>query len=236
MVYVKQKTQRIMEMVGTKVQQKSIKKTLIKIAVYFLGIMTTSLGINLLLRSFLGAGAWDTVTNNLSVLIGSSLGTASAIINITILLWIIIYNKSLLYLIVLIPIGGIALSIDFWDILIFGDFETTLLWLRVILFIGGGFVLTLGLAMMISTKYPAMVFDELTLSLMRLFHIKTFLTMRLMIELFAIILASGIGFIAGIGFGAVNLGSLILAWLIGPMISFHLKWIQLLKGQKEISA
>lgn len=210
-------------------QIKWIEKPAVKVVIYVLGILITSLGINLLLRSRLGAGAWDTVTNNLSVLINVSLGTASAMINLFILIFIVIYNKSLLYLIVIIPIVGIAISIDFWDILIFGDFYTSLIWLRVMLFIGGGMVLTLGLAMMISTKYPAMVFDELTLSLMKLFHIKKFLTMRLMIELFAIALASILGFMAAIGFGAVSIGSFILAWMIGPMISFHLSWIKSIK-------
>jgi len=216
-------------------QIKWIEKPVVKVVIYVLGILITSLGINLLLRSRLGAGAWDTVTNNLSVLINVSLGTASAMINLFILMFIVIYNKSLLYLIVIIPIVGIALSIDFWDILVFGDFSTSLIWLRVMLFIGGGMVLTLGLAMMISTTYPAMVFDELTLSLMKLFHIKKFLTMRLMIELFAIALASILGFMAAIGFGAVSIGSFILAWMIGPMISFHLSWINSIKKDPIIS-
>jgi uncharacterized protein len=95
-------------------------------------------------------------------------------------------------------------------------------------------ILTLGLVMMISTKYPAMVFDELTLSLMKLFHIEKFLTMRLMNELFAIVLASILGFMAAIGFGAVSIGSFILAWMIGPMISFHLSWIKRIKNDRKI--
>jgi len=208
-------------------EKQNTGKTVYRLTFYFIGIMVTSLGINILLRSTLGAGAWDTVTSNLSELFQITLGTASAIINVSILLFIIIYNKSLLYLVVLVPIAGIALSIDFWDIIIFRDFSTTIFWLRIVLFGIGGVVLTLGLALMISTKYPAMVFDELTLSLMKLFRIKKFLTMRLMIELFAIAFASVLGHIAGIGFGAVSVGSFLLAVIIGPMISLHIQWIEI---------
>ena len=202
-----------------------INLTIIKVFIYISGIFITSLGINILLRSRLGAGAWDTVTSNLSALTDLSLGISSAIINITILIFILIYHQSFKHFIVLIPIFGIALSIYFWDLLIFKDFETNLLWLRLLMFGVGASVLTLGLAMMISTKYPAMVFDELTLTLMKLFHVKTFLAMRLGIELFAIFLGSIFGWIAGIGFGAVNLGSFILAVSIGMLITLHLKWI-----------
>ncbi len=200
--------------------------TAIKVTAYIAGIVITALGINILLRSRLGAGAWDTVTNNLSVLASISLGMASAIINVTILLFIVIYNRNLKFFLILIPIVGIALSIDFWDIVVFKDFETSLIALRLFMFVFGAITLTLGLALMIATTYKAMVFDELTLSLMRLFRIKQFLTMRLIIELFAIGLATVFGFMAGIGFGAVNLGSFILAVTIGSLITLHLKWIK----------
>ncbi|MFA7423213.1 MAG: hypothetical protein WCZ00_05700, partial [Acholeplasmataceae bacterium] len=65
---------------------KFMQKKSLRMSIYLLGIMITGLGINVLLRSTLGAGAWDTVTNNFSELVHISLGTASAIINITVLL------------------------------------------------------------------------------------------------------------------------------------------------------
>jgi len=193
--------------------------------VYLFGIILSALGVNVLLRSALGAGAWDTVTNNLSILASISLGTASALVNVVIMAFVVIYNKNAKFFLVSIPIVGIALAIDFWDIVVFSDFYPNLLWVRGLFYIGGLLVLTLGLAMMIVTKYPAMVFDELTLSLMRLFKSKSFFATRIGIELFAIVLATGFGFWAGIGFGAVNLGSLILALIIGPTIAFQLKWL-----------
>jgi uncharacterized protein len=83
----------------------------------------------------------------------------------------------------------------------------------------------LGLAMVVVTTYPAMVYEELTLVLMKRFHIKTFFATRILIELFALVLAVGIGFLAGIGFGKVSFGSVVLAIGIGPIIHFQIHWL-----------
>ncbi|MFH0766651.1 MAG: hypothetical protein ABII85_00020 [Bacillota bacterium] len=202
--------------------------------IYLAGMITTALGINIILRSSLGAGAWDTVTNNLSILAHISLGTASASVNIIILAFIMVYNKKIKFLFVLVPIIGIALAIDFWDIIVFDTFYPSHVLLKLLYFVGGTGILTLGLASMISTKYPAMVFDELTLSLMRLLKIPSFFKTRILIELFAIVLASIFGFLANVGFGAVNFGSLMLAIIIGPLIALHLKWLSKIMTTKKV--
>ncbi len=206
-------------------------KHLMRGLIYLLGIFVTGLGVNVLLRGALGAGAWDTVIYNLRSFLNGvlqwnvTLGTVSFMIYAIVLAFVIIYNKKLKFLFVLIPIFGISLAIDFWDIVIFGDFYPTILWVRLALFVIGIFTLTLGLSLIIVTKYPAMVFDELTLMMMKIFKSNSFFKTRIFIELFAIILASIFGFLAQIGFGAVNVGSFILALVIGPMIEFQLSWL-----------
>lgn len=215
--------------------QQFMKNYPLRIFLYVFGVFVLGFGINLLLRSTLGAGAWDTVCNNFSQLIGSSLGTASFIINVTVLAFVLIYNKDIKYAVILLPILSLALVIDLWDIVILGNLSIEKVWLQVISYIGGGIILSFGLALIIVSRFPAMVFDELTVTLMRLFKIKKFFTMRIMIELFAIVLATIFGFLAGIRFGAVNFGSFILAIAIGPIISIHMKWLNALLKTKSIS-
>lgn len=215
--------------------QKFMKNYQLRIFLYVFGIMILGLGINVLLRSSLGAGAWDTVSNNFSQLIGSTIGTASIIINITVLTIVFLYNKHWKYLFILMPIFSLGLVIDFWDIIIFGSYTVNALWLQLIFYVGGAVILSFGLAVIIVSKYPAMVYDELTISLMRLLNIKKFFTMRIMIELFAIVLATLFGFLAGSGFGAVNVGSFILAFAIGPMITMHMKWLNTLLKTEAVS-
>ena len=198
------------------------KKQGIRGFIYLSGMMITALGINVLLRGELGAGAWDTTIYNFSQLATITLGTASFIVYISILTFVILYNKKLKYVAILIPIIGISLANDFWDIIVFATFYPSMLWLRFLFFVGGAIILTMGLSLMIVTKYPAMVFDELTLSFMRLFKIDSFFKSRIIIELIAIVLAIGFGFMASIGFGAVSYGSLFLAFMVGPMIEVQL--------------
>lgn len=199
--------------------------------IYLSGIITTGLGVNILLRSALGAGAWDTVLYNMRAFLEVrlnvfvTLGTISFVIYGIVLASVMFYHKKLKFLIVLIPIFGIALAIDFWDIIVFGDYYPSLLWIKIIFFLLGIFTLTLGLSLIIVTKYPAMVFDELTLIINKVLRLNSFFKARILVELFAIILATILGFLSYIGFGSVNIGSLLLAFLIGPMIELHLKYL-----------
>lgn len=201
------------------------KYHILKITIYIVGILTIALGINILLKSELGAGAWDTVANNFSIWVNISLGTASAIVNVVVLLFVFSFRRKLKYLSILLPIFVLAIAIDFWNFLIFKDMLLTVFWIKLLFFVFGSVVITLGLALMVISTYPAMVYEELTLLLMKLLSVKKFFNMRIMIELFAIALAIVFGYLANIGFGAVNLGSFVLAIVIGPIISFHLHWL-----------
>jgi uncharacterized protein len=199
--------------------------------VYLLGIVMTGLGVNVLLRSTLGAGAWDTVIYNLRAFfknnlnVDVTLGTVSFMIYLVVLAYVMWYYKKLKFLFVFIPMFGIALAIDFWDIVVLGSYQPQDIFIRVLFFVLGVFILTLGLSLIIVTKYPAMVFDELTMILMKVLHIKSFFLSRMYIELFAIVLATIFGFLSNIGFGAVNFGSFLLALVIGPLIQFQLKYL-----------
>lgn len=196
------------------------------ILIYLLGMMLIALGINMILRSGLGAGAWDTLVYSLKHLVGTiTLGTSMFIINLVILAFVIIANKSFKYLFILAPISVMSFAIDFWDIVVFGDFSPNTFLIKGLLFLLGAMILTLGLGMAIVTKFPAMIIDELTFSIMKVFKIKSFFKTRVIIELAAILLALFLGLWAEIGLGAINYGSLFLAFVIGPMIALQVHWL-----------
>lgn len=202
-----------------------MKKHSIYSILYLLGFLITGLGVVLLLRSNFGAGPWDTTVYNLSALINSSLGQASALINGSIVIFVTLVNKKTRYIFVVIPIAGIALSLDFWDLLVLPDFHPVTILGRSVTFLSGVFIITLGLGLVYITRYPAMVFEEFTFALMKLFKTKNFFTTRIFIETLAIVLALIFGFMAGIGFGQVNVGSIVLALTIGPFIALQIKWL-----------
>lgn len=195
------------------------------VLLYGFGMIFVSLGINMILRSKLGAGAWDTVVYSLSHLVDITLGSAAFAINLVLLLFVIVVNKKPKYLFVLVPIIMISSAIDFWDIIVFKQYSPNSIFMQGFLFIIGAGVLTLGLAMIIVTKFPAMIIEEFTFSIMKVAKVKSFLKTRIGIEFFAIATALILGFWAGIRFGAVDFGSLFLAIVIGPMITFQTHWL-----------
>lgn len=193
---------------------------------YVFGAFMVSLGVVTLLRTNVGAGAWDTVNANLSDLTGITLGTASFLVQGLLVIMITAYRKNLRYLLISVSIFLIAAGIDFWDILIYGDYYYQGLPLRFMVFLGGVFVLTAGLSLIILTHFPAAIFDEFMMMVMDIFHTEKIFYPRLFVEMLAIALASGLGFLAGIGFGAVNVGSVILAIILPFILAVQLTWMR----------
>ncbi len=210
------------------------KKITLNIVIYLLGIFVTGLGANLIIRSSFGAGAWDAVAENLSQLSKVELAVAGGFVNLIILSFVIVYNKKLKFLIGLIPIIGIFFSIHFWDIIVLDTFYPETILLKSLFIIGGTFAISLGLGAIIISTFPAMVYDELTIALMTILKIPSFFKTRILIELFAVILASVLGYFAGIGLGVVGYGTIVISFTIGPLISFQMRWMSKLLGQKRV--
>ena len=203
----------------------------IRIVMYLLGMFIAGGGVILILRSSIGAGSWDAVNDHSRILFGITLGTASLITNFTILTFILIYRRTLKYLIVIIPIFGIALMMDIWDILILNQFNPFGLFEQILWFVFGSILLPFGLSLMITTKFPSMVYDEMTFAFMDILKTKNFLNVRVGVEILAVVIALLQGLIIGIGFGSVSVGTFILALTIGPMIDFFIKRINTIKKE-----
>ena len=201
---------------------RKLEYTFKNISYYFLGFFILGMGVTTLLRSTLGAGAWDNVTYNLSVLLNLSLGTTSLVIAVILMVIVIGGTKKWRLILMIIPIIFVAVSIDLWDIVILRDY-TPEIFMQVVFYIIGAISIPLGLALIITSKFPAFVFDELMIMLLNIFKTDKVALIRVGIEVFGILLAIAIGFAAGIGFGAVNYGSILMAIILGPILSFFLK-------------
>lgn len=203
----------------------------VRIMMYILGMFIAGGGVNLILRSTIGAGSWDAVNDHSRILFGITLGTASLITNFTILTFILIYRKNLKYLIVIIPIFGIATMMDIWDIVILHEIYPFGLFDQILWFILGSILLPFGLSLMITTKFPSMVYDEMTFAFMEILHINNFLKVRVGVELLAVLIAITQGLVIGIGLGSVSIGTVILAITIGPMIDYFIKLVNKIKKE-----
>ena len=201
---------------------RKLEYTFKNISYYFLGFFILGMGVTTLLRSRLGAGAWDNVTYNLSVLLNLTLGTTSLVIAVILMAIVLIGTRKWKLLLMVIPIFFVAVSIDLWDILILRDYKPEI-FMQLIFYVIGAISIPLGLALIIASKFPAFVFDELMIMIMDILKTTNVALIRVGIEVFGILLAIAIGFAAGIGFGAVNYGSILMAIILGPILSFFLK-------------
>ena len=92
-------------------------------------------------------------------------------------------------------------------------------------------LLPFGLSLMITTKFPSMVYDEMTFAFMEIFKINNFLKVRVGVELLAVLIAITQGLFIGIGLGSVSIGTVILAITIGPMIDYFIKLVNKIKKE-----
>ena len=212
-------------------KERKFELTFKNISFYIVGFLIIGLGVNLMLRSEIGAGAWDATNFNLNYLIESlftkvTFGTTSLIIGMVLFTCVILYKQELKMLIMLVPVFTIFLFIDFWDLLILNNFHPTDLTIRLFLFAVGLIILPFGLASIIHSNFPATVYDEFSIMMHEIFKFKSFSTTRLIFELLGVALAAIFGLFAGVGLGAVNIGTLIMAVTLGPILNAFLKMLR----------
>ncbi len=208
---------------------------------YLMGFIVLGLGVNLLKASNLGTGAWDTVTINwrdyLSINYGISwvtIGMLSFLVSFILMIIVISYRRKPRYLLMLIPILLVAVSIDFWNLIVFKDRQAIEMIYRIILFITGAISLPLGLALVVKSSFPAFVFDELMLMFVDVFHAKKITYVRLGIEFTGIFIGSIFGYLTFYhldgSLGAVNIGSFLLAFTLAPIMSFYYRVFKIKKS------
>lgn len=205
---------------------RKIRFTPKNITFYIVGFILLGLGVNLLARSDFGIGAWDTTTFNLHLLINSDYvtkGITSMIISFTLMTFVIAYTRKWVLLFISIPILLLGSFIDFWDIYVFGtEYMPTEIFLRIGFFISGAIMLPFGLALVVASKFPATIFDELTIVVMDILKTRSITKARLVVEFIGISLGVLFGLLATGGLAYVSWGSLVLAVILPPVINFFI--------------
>lgn len=210
------------------------------IAFYLFGFLLMGFSINIMKASNLGNGAWDTAFINMRYFFNNTLnvhwisvGIVSFIISTFLMIIVISYRKKMIYLLMVLPILLLALSIDFWNIIFFKDQLADQIIYQLIFYTLGLLLLPLGLTLIVKSSFPAIVFDELMLMFVKITKAKRITIIRLIIEA----LGLGIGVLFGYltfyhvdgSFGSVNIGSFILTFTIGPIMSFYYKVLNIPK-------
>jgi uncharacterized membrane protein YczE len=124
-------------------------------------------------------------------------------------------------LMAVIPMIAISLSIDFWDRIVLVNLLSGSLDLvtRIILFLLATLMMTWGLATIIISGFPPNVYDDFHLTILRVFHIKSFALGRWIIEFIGVSIGLLYALIQGDGFGSITILSFVLAVAFGSMIT-----------------
>jgi hypothetical protein len=190
---------------------------------YVIGMIFIALGVVLVLRSDLGNSTWDTLHYAISKLCSITIGTATVGVACVFIVLVVWMNKDFKYLFMAIPVFMVGPLIDLFNLVIFESLSPTTFLQQLLLFISGLLLLPLGGALLIISTYPAGVFDEFMLAIMRLTKTKDLIKIRVIMEVSAVSTAFVIGLIAGIGRGKIYYGTLVFAFTMGPIIKIYLK-------------
>lgn len=179
---------------------------------YLFGITILTLGISLILLSELGAGPWDALFYALSVNLGLTVGSWTFIIGFL----LIIINGLLLKqkpdfsaLITMFLIGSV---LDFWLLFVFSGAEVSGLFPRTVILFTGILLIGAGVASYMQSNFARNPIDHS----MVVFHTltgKSLAFSKTFLEVFILIIAFFIG-------GPIGVGTLVIAFGIGPLIQF----------------
>ncbi len=203
---------------------KPTTKRLLDASLYVLGSLIIALGVVILMKTGLGMSTWDTLHYAVRATTPLSFGMAIVAVTLLLLLFIIAVRKDPKYLFMIIPFVLVGLFVEFFERIVFSGFDPegmTGFWL----FIYGLLSIPLGASFHVVSRFPAGVYDELMLVLMKLFKTRRLALVRILMEaafvLFAVLLT---GFFEGT-IGALNFGTPLFVVLAGPLLRIYINLI-----------
>lgn len=181
-----------------------------RILFYIIGLLITSLGVSLTIKADLGAGAWDALNVGLSTTIGFTVGTWVIIVGIILIIINAILMKSRPEYLAVIPIFLMGPFIDFWLLIAYPNWEPEGFGYQFLILLLGLTGLSIGISIYLQAKFPLIPIDNFMIALKS----------RLSINLG---FAKTIGELTALLFafifkGPIGIGTIIVTFLIGPLI------------------
>lgn len=196
---------------------------------YCLGMVVIAFGVVMMLRSTIGLSSWDTLHYSIHKLTGMTIGTAVILVAFVFTAYVTIANRHIKYLLMAIPIVVVGALIDYFNLVLFIDFEPTTLLIQISIFIVGVLFLPFGGTLLIISTYPAGVFDEFMLTMMRQVNSDNLIKVRVIMEICAVIVAIIISLIVNDPehpIGMFKIGTVIFSVSVGIMVKTYLKFFE----------
>ncbi|MBM7552068.1 YczE/YyaS/YitT family protein [Thalassobacillus pellis] len=200
-----------------------MKNGVITAGFYVTGLIFLSFGISLMILADLGVGPWDAFFVGLKLNLGLTVGTWMFIGGfILILINAFLLDKKPDFS-AIITIFMIGIFIDFWLLIVFADINELLLPMRISLLLGGIVIIASGISLYLQANYARNPIDNLMMAVQ--FRTgKSLSFSKTVIEVSIMIVAIIIG-------GPIGVGTVIVAFAIGPLIQMFYKPVSRFKAR-----
>jgi uncharacterized membrane protein YczE len=198
---------------------------------YIFGLLFLSFSVVLTFRTGFGASPADTLTVIIAHTANITKGLAAFLITSTIITFLTIYFRKVVFLILFLQILAFSALIDLWDLVVLGNYFPS--GFEVIIpFIASILMMPLGCVFLIRSTYPAGVYDELMFFTSKVTKFRPFVA-RTLNEITLVSLALVISFSTGNQFGAVNWGTFVYALTLGTFIKIYIQFLDYMKIRRE---
>ncbi|XXM70446.1 YczE/YyaS/YitT family protein [Lysinibacillus sphaericus] len=179
---------------------------------FTIGLFFLTLGVSLIIKSGLGASAWDALAVGQSRMFGITVGTAVFINGIVLIALNAVIMKKRPDILATATIFVIGLLIDFWLLIVLAEFAPSMLINQFIALGSGILTVGLGVAIYLQAKFPASPMDTLMVAIHTRFGLNL-RNSRILSEGFALTLAF-------LFRGDIGIGTILVTVLLGFVVQY----------------
>ncbi|MDG4656223.1 YitT family protein [Ectobacillus antri] len=179
---------------------------------FTLGLLVLTLGVALIIKSNLGASAWDALAVGESKMFGLTVGTCVFINGIILIFLNAFLLKKRPEVLAAATIFVIGMLIDFWLLIVLKDFSPQAALLQYTSLLSGILTMGIGVAVYLQAKFPSSPMDTLMVAIHTRFNLNL-RTSRIISESFALLLAF-------LFKGAIGIGTIIVTLSLGFVVQF----------------
>ncbi len=190
---------------------------------YIGGLFILAFGGALTIKANLGAGPWDALSVGLSHLVGLTIGSWIVIVGIVLIFVNAIILRQRPNLLSLATVFILGAFIDFWMAHLVNQLHYFLFTSQLLLLITGLIIIGLGIALYLQSEFPLNPIDDFMVTIQERFKVNL-MTAKLIGEILAL-------FFAFLVNGPIGLGTLIIAFGLGPAIQFFHPYCSKLTGK-----
>jgi uncharacterized membrane protein YczE len=199
---------------------------------YFLGLFIMPMGVIIMVRSNLGPPPLASLAGHVSSVLPITLGTASFLLQAIIVSMVLIIRKDKKAVFIFVAATLLGFGLDFWGLFL-NSYTPETMATRVISFFIGLFILSFGQNMVRYSEFKATPLLEYMKLYQMAYKTEHILIPRLSVEGSLLAFSFILAFFAGLGFGNIGPGTLILLFGMPFFLAAQNQWMYPLFHKKN---